>query len=87
MVPVLWLPDVPFDPLHEPPAVHELGLLVALHEMVALEPVVMAFGESDMETPGIAMTDNVAEVVVLPAAFEHVRLYVNVPALFITPVL
>lgn len=70
---MLWLPDEPFEPLHEPPAVHDDGLLVALHAIVAAPPVVMEAGESDTDTTGIAITVSTADAAVLPAAFAQVK--------------
>lgn len=73
---MLWLPDVPFAPLHEPLAVHEVGLLVALHAIVDVLPVPTDVGLAEMLTTGFVaglpdetLTDVLA--VSLPPAFVH----------------
>ena len=55
------------EPLHEPPAVHEDGLLETLQEIVALLPVVIELGLTEIVTTGIAITVSVAELEPLPA--------------------
>ena len=60
-------------PLHEPPAVHDDGLLVADHDIVALLPVLILVGDTEMFTTGIATTDTVVEADPDPAALEQLR--------------
>lgn len=70
-----------------PLAVHDVGLPVVLQVTVALEPVVILDGLTEIFTVGTADTVNVAVFDPLPAALEHVKVYVKLPAVFLTPVL
>ena len=71
IAPLLWEPDDAFVPLHEPPAVHELGLLVALQEIVEELPVLIDVGLTEILTTGIAMTVSDADPDPEPAEFEQ----------------
>lgn len=67
------MPLTAFVPVHVPPAVQEVGLLVADHAIVALLPVVMLAGLIEIVTTGIAITVSVADFVSDPAALLHAR--------------
>lgn len=88
--PTCWEPPAAlFDPLQYalPVAVQDDGLLVALQVTVVLEPVVIVVGETEIFTTGVAMTVRLADLTSDPALLLHVIVYVNVPAVFLTPVL
>lgn len=86
-MPVLWDPLAALLPLHEPPAVQDDGLLVTLQLIVAVPPVVMLAGATEILTTGIAITVTVADADPEPAALLQLRVYVRVPAVAIAPVL
>ena len=65
--PVVWLPLAALEPLQEPPAVQELGLLVADQVIVELLPVFIEVGLTEIVMTGIAMTVTVVEAEPLPA--------------------
>lgn len=87
IVPVVAVPLEPFEPLHEPPAVHDEGLLVAFQLIVLLLPVLIDEGLTEMLTTGTAMMVNVSDDDPVPTAFVQLSVYVLVPALLMTPVL
>jgi hypothetical protein len=65
--PVLWEPEVAFDPLQLPEAVHDVAL-VELHDSVLLPPLLTDVGEAVNETVGagvevVTVTDAVRCVV------------------------
>jgi hypothetical protein len=64
-----------------------VGLLVALQVIVALLPVLIDAGLTEIVTTGIAITVRLAELDPEPAELLQLKLYVNVPAEFIGPVL
>lgn len=73
IVPVVTVPEAALEPDHEPLAVHELGLLVALQVIVELEPVLIDAGLTEILTTGTAITVSVADLVSLPALFEQAK--------------
>jgi hypothetical protein len=87
IAPVVWLPLAALVPVHEPPAVQELGLFVTDHVIVALLPVFIEAGLTEIVTTGTAITVSVAEADPLPALFVQLRAYTKLPAVASTPVL
>jgi hypothetical protein len=73
MAPVLTLPEAAFEPLHEPLAVQLVGLAVALQLTVALLPVFIDVGETEMDTTGTATTVKLVDLVSLPALLLHAK--------------
>ena len=85
-VPVLALPLAALVPLHDPLAVHDDGLSVALQVIVELLPVVMLEGLSVSDTLGAAgrtWMGNVSKAE--PAKLLQVSLYVYVRMLLTGP--
>jgi hypothetical protein len=76
---VLVLPLPALEPLQLPLAVQEVGLLVALQEIVALLPVPMELGDTEIVTTGgeaaLPPLETPTVVVLLsePPAFEQLR--------------
>lgn len=92
IVPVLVEPLALFDPLQLPLAVHEVGLLVADHVNVLLEPVPMLVGLADIETTGGFVappvdTDTLVVAVPVPPAFVQDSVNDFVPVELSAPVL
>ena len=81
---VLAEPLLPCEPVHPPvpPAVHELGLLVALQVITAVEPVPIEAGDTVKVTTGGTvgatplLTLTPVDAVVVPPALVQLRLYV-----------
>lgn len=81
MTPVLVLPLPALAPLQEPEAVHEVGLLVALQLSVALLPVPILVGATEMVTTGATAapppveTFMVVFAALLPPALVQLKVY------------
>lgn len=72
-VPVLTLPEAALEPVHEPLATQLEGLAVALQVTVALLPVLIEVGETEMVTTGTASTVRTADFIFDPAVLLQER--------------
>ena len=70
--PVVCVPDVAFEPVHEPEAVHAVAL-VAVHVSVDAEPDATLVGDAVNVSVGAlgAAIDTEADFVTVPPAPEH----------------
>ncbi|HKW84378.1 MAG TPA: hypothetical protein VJN68_11565 [Burkholderiaceae bacterium] len=75
--PVLWLPDVAFDPLQPPDAVHDVAL-VDDQLSVLLPPLTTDVGEAAMDTVGVGVELRIETVVLAVAVVPPEPLQVNV---------
>ena len=85
MVPVLCEPLAPLVPLQEPPAVHELGLLLALQPIVELAPAVIVPGETVIFTTGLAGVGAGLEPPLVPPPDDPPPVAVPEPAVVVLP--
>jgi hypothetical protein len=88
MTPVVTLlPVAALEPLHDPLAVHDDGLLVTDQVSADAVPVFMFVGLAEIVTTGTATAVTVALAgTLLPITFVHVSVYIVVPAVAIVPV-
>lgn len=86
--PTVVVPLAAFVPVQLPLAVQEVGVLVALQVTVAvaLAPAVIVTGFTEIVTLGTATTVRVTDLLPDPALLLQLKVYVNVPAVFMAPV-